>query len=159
MCPVLIVAGDLVIRNMQKDEVFRQMCLLVCTSVFCPPASKVPKPPSRVCESAPVSTIEKNDTCKLKRPRWVTSEGAKGAGNVRPFSSIFERSWHLVEVPDDWRKANVTPVFGKGGKEDSDNIRPVSLTFIPRKVVGQIFLEAISQNMQDTKVTGSSQPR
>lgn len=54
---------------------------------------------------------------------------------------------------------NVTPIFGKGRKKDSDNIGPVSLTFVPRKVVGQIFLEAISQNMQDTKVTGSSQPR
>jgi len=30
------------------------------------------------------------------------------------FSIIFERSWRTGEVPEDWRKANVTPVFKKG---------------------------------------------
>lgn len=64
-----------------------------------------------------------------------------------------------MEVPDDWRKANITPIFIKGRKEDPGNMRPLSLTLVPRKVMEQIFLEAISQHMQDTKVTGSSQPR
>lgn len=76
---------------------------------------------------------------------------------MRPFSSIFERPWQLVEVPDGWRKANIIPIFGKGRKEDPGDIKPVSLTLVPRKVMGRIFLETISQHMQDTKMTGSSQ--
>jgi len=36
-------------------------------------------------------------------------------------SIIFERPWRTGEVPEDWRKANVTPIFKKGKKEDSGN--------------------------------------
>jgi len=34
-----------------------------------------------------------------------------------PLSIIFERSWRTEEVPKDWRRANVTPIFKKGKKE------------------------------------------
>ena len=36
---------------------------------------------------------------------------------AEPLSIIFERSWRTKEVPEDWRKANVTPIFKKGKKE------------------------------------------
>ena len=36
---------------------------------------------------------------------------------AKPLSIIFERSWRIGEVPKDWRVANVTPVFKKGGPE------------------------------------------
>ncbi|KAK4810939.1 hypothetical protein QYF61_013354 [Mycteria americana] len=43
---------------------------------------------------------------------------------ARPLLIIFDRSWRLGEVPEDWRKANVTPIFEKGKKEDPGNYRP-----------------------------------
>ncbi|GAB0195017.1 mitochondrial enolase superfamily member 1 [Grus japonensis] len=61
-------------------------------------------------------------------------------GIARPLSIIFERSWRKGEVPEDWRKANVTPVCKKGRKDDSGNYRPVSLTSIPGKVLEQLIL-------------------
>ena len=45
---------------------------------------------------------------------------------AEPLSIIFERSWRTGEVPEHGRKANVTPIFKKGKKEDPGNYRPVS---------------------------------
>ncbi|GAB0208405.1 mitochondrial enolase superfamily member 1 [Grus japonensis] len=74
-----------------------------------------------------------------------------------PLSIIFERSWRTGEVPEDWRKANVTPVFKKGRKEDPGNYRPVSLTSIPGKVMEQLILGAINKHVEEKKVIGSGQ--
>lgn len=45
---------------------------------------------------------------------------------ARPLSVIFERSWQSGKVIENWKKANVIPVFKKGKKEDTGNYRPVS---------------------------------
>ena len=76
---------------------------------------------------------------------------------VEPLSIIFERSWRTGEVPEDWREANVTPVFKKGKKEDPGNYRPVSLTSIPGKLMEQLILEAIIKQVEEKKVIRSSQ--
>ncbi|GAB0177007.1 mitochondrial enolase superfamily member 1 [Grus japonensis] len=70
-------------------------------------------------------------------------------------SVIFERSWRTGEVPEDWRKANVTPVFKKDKKEDLGKYRPVSLTSIPGKVMEQLILGTISKHVEEKKVIGS----
>jgi len=75
---------------------------------------------------------------------------------AEPLSIIFERSWRR-EVPEDWRKANVTPVFKKGKKEDPGNYRAVSLTSIPGKVMEQFILDIISKQVEEKKVIRSSQ--
>lgn len=62
------------------------------------------------------------------------------------FFSIVERSRQLVELPNGWRKANITPVFGRGRQEGPGNIKLLSLNLVPRKVTDKIFLEAISQH-------------
>jgi len=69
----------------------------------------------------------------------------------------FERSWRTGEVPEDWRKANVTPVFKKSKKEDPGNYRPVSLTSIPGKIMEQLILEVIMKQVEEKKVIRSSQ--
>jgi len=76
---------------------------------------------------------------------------------AEPLSIIFERSWRTGEVPEDWRKANVTPIFKKGKKEEPGNYRPVSLTSIPGKVMEQLILEAIIKQVEEKKVIRSSQ--
>lgn len=60
---------------------------------------------------------------------------------ARWFSTIFERSQQSAETPDDWKKADITPVLEK---DDSENYRPVSLTTLPSEVMEQMFLKAIS---------------
>ena len=61
----------------------------------------------------------------LKKLAGVTAE---------PLSTIYQRFWLSGEVPEDWGLADVTPIYKKGCKEDLENYRPVSLTFVPGKL-------------------------
>ncbi|RMC20262.1 hypothetical protein DUI87_01108 [Hirundo rustica rustica] len=54
-------------------------------------------------------------------------------------------------------RKHVIPVFKKGKKEDPGIYWPVSLTSIPRKVMVDFILEAISTHMEDKKVIRYSQ--
>lgn len=56
---------------------------------------------------------------------------------VRPLLVIFDHS--LGEMPKDWRKANVNPIFRKGKKDNPGNCRPSSFDLIPRKVIEQLI--------------------
>jgi len=76
---------------------------------------------------------------------------------AEPLSIISERSWRTGEVPEDRRKASVTPIFKKGKKEDPGNYRPVSLTSTSGKVMKQLILEVIIKQVEEKKVIRSSQ--
>jgi len=76
---------------------------------------------------------------------------------AEPLSIIFERSWKMGEVPEDWRKAIVIPVFKKSKKENPGNYRLVSITSVPGKVMEQLVLDVISKQVEEKKVISSSQ--
>uniref|UniRef100_A0A8C3H626 Reverse transcriptase domain-containing protein n=1 Tax=Chrysemys picta bellii TaxID=8478 RepID=A0A8C3H626_CHRPI len=76
---------------------------------------------------------------------------------AEPLAIIFENSWRSGEVPDDWKKANVAPIFKKGKKEDPGNYRPVSLTSVPGKIMEQVLKESILKHLEERKVIRNSQ--
>jgi len=99
------------------------------------------------------------DTHKSVGPDGMNPQVLRELADViaEPLSIIFERSWRTGEVFEDWRKANITPVFKKGKKEDPGNYRPVSLTSIPGKVMEQLILEVMIKQVEEKKVIRSSQ--
>ncbi|KAF1478004.1 putative RNA-directed DNA polymerase from transposon X-element, partial [Eudyptula minor novaehollandiae] len=76
---------------------------------------------------------------------------------AKPLSIIYQQSWLTGEVPDDWRLANVTPIYKKGRKEDPGNYRPVSLTSVPGKVMERFILRALTRHERDDQGIRPSQ--
>ncbi|CAM4583475.1 unnamed protein product [Lepidochelys kempii] len=75
---------------------------------------------------------------------------------AEPLAIIFENSWCSGEAPDDWKKANVVPIFKNRKKEDPGNYRPVSLTSVPGKIMEQVLKESILKHLDERKVIRNS---
>ena len=63
---------------------------------------------------------------------------------------IYRRSYDTAQVPDDWKKAYVTPVFKKGRRSEAGNYRPISLTCIACKIMEDILVSNIMKHANGT---------
>ena len=60
-------------------------------------------------------------------------------------------------VPDDWRMANVTPIFKAGSKAKAGNYRPVSLTCIICKLMESIIRDGMILHLTSNNLIRASQ--
>ena len=74
-----------------------------------------------------------------------------------PLSILFNMSIQEGVVPDDWRIANVTPIFKKGQKCDPSNYRPISLTSHVGKLMERIISDKLKKHLQEHNLLNEAQ--
>ena len=70
-------------------------------------------------------------------------------------TELHNKSLKTGDVPEDWKLANVTPIFKKGKRSNSANYRPVCLTIILCKVleslIGDKVIDHLYKLIKDTQ--------
>ena len=61
---------------------------------------------------------------------------------------IFNMSLQTGQVPNDWKEANIAPIFKKGDKHSPSNYRPVSLTCIIAKCMEHILVSNMMKHLE-----------
>ena len=133
----LKVNGELLSENRDMAEALNQFF----ASVFTKNSANI-VPIDRECQYEmrdliiPVGKVKK----KLENLKPESAPGPDGitafflktfaAQVASPLTVLFNKSLQEGVVPEDWRLANVTPIFKKGSKASQSNYRPVSLTSI-----------------------------
>ena len=98
---------------------------------------------------------------KAGRPDEMSARMMKGLSEeIAPIlASIFTQSLATGELPSDWTRAWITPVFKKGDRRSPANYRPVSLTCIASKLMEHILCIHIRGHLDTHQVLFTLQPR
>jgi len=146
----LKVDGKLVIDPKQKAEALNSQFQSVFTHETSPdlhnPLTQIPLMPNIVITSAGVLKLLKNlNPSKASGPDNLSPRVLKELSDVLadPLARLFRKSLASGHVPNDWKQANVTPVFKKGQKYLCSNYRPISLTCIASKLREHIICSSI----------------
>ncbi|CAM4675942.1 unnamed protein product [Lepidochelys kempii] len=163
--PLRNEGGNLVTEDVEKANVLNAFFASVFTNKVSSQTAALGNTPWGVGGQPSVEKevvrdyLEKLDVHKSMGPDALHPRVLKELADViaEPLAIIFENSWRSGEVPDDWKKANVVPIFKKGKKEDPGNYRPVSLTSVPGKIMEQVLKESILKHLHERKVIKNSQ--
>ncbi|CAM5146477.1 unnamed protein product [Natator depressus] len=133
---------------------------------------EIPKPePSFVGDkSEELSQIEVSLEEVLELIEKLNSNESPGSDGIHPrvlkelkceiaelLTMVCNLSFKSATVPNDWKIANVTPIFKKGSRGDPGSYRLVSLKLVPGKLVETIVKNKIVRHIEEYKLLSKSQ--
>ena len=74
-----------------------------------------------------------------------------------PISILFNKSMSEGKVPEDWRRANIVPIFKAGCRNKPENFRPVSLTSQVCKLFESLMRDDIVNYLESNGLLNISQ--
>ena len=103
--------------------------------------------------------LKQIDPYKAAGPDGIPSRLLKEiASELSPILTLlFNASLQQGNIPDDWRKALVTPLFKKGNRNDPTNYRPISLTSICCKLLEHIIYSNIMSHLNEHNILSDAQ--
>ena len=60
---------------------------------------------------------------------------------------LIVKIWETNEMPQDWKDANIIPIFEKGSKKNCGNYRGISLLSIAGKIMARVILNRINEQI------------
>ena len=82
----------------------------------------------------------------------------EAADHLAPIlTTIYRASLQQATIPEEWKKANVVPIFKKGDHSAASNYRPVSLTPIASKVMEHIISSQVVRHLDSNDVLHDAQ--
>ena len=74
-----------------------------------------------------------------------------------PVTALFNSTLQHGQVPDDWKKANISPIFKKGSKNLASNYRPISLTAVLCKLMESFLRDHVMKHLVDNNLLSRKQ--
>ena len=66
---------------------------------------------------------------------------------AEPLTILFVTTMKEGKIPQQWKEANITPVYKKESRSEVENYRPISLTFVCCKVMERLVKNAVLNHM------------
>ena len=161
--------GMVVMDDTRTAEILNQYF----TSVFTQEVMEnlpVPTQVFRGTEEEELVVVDVGQGVVMKKLKELKPDKAPGVDNIYPvvlqqlagilcipLSVLFKKSLETKQVPEDWKNANVTPLFKKGLRGLAENYRPVSLTCVCSKLLESIVRDAIVEHLKRHNLIGDSQ--
>jgi len=74
-----------------------------------------------------------------------------------PLYLLFRKSLDEGDIPENWRCANISPIFKKGNRNHAENYRPVSLTSQVCKIFEVVIRDGIVHHEESNMLINNSQ--
>ena len=164
--PLLNQSGELIKGPQEMSEEFNSFFASVFTKED---LSNIPL--SKRDDSAPILDIIRIDEERVRKCMTkLRADKSPGSDDisprllieitdeiVTPLTLIFNKSLQTGSVPEDWRTANVSPIYKKGKRNSPENYRPISLTSQICKLFEHIVREDIVHHLESHQLISDTQ--